>query len=145
LKSLPDGLKQIEIFLAALGQKIYSPGFKGSGVITSNKDGSLGNPMVMTEAVDQSYNGVKTCQFRPVGVSFFDGTRDLIAPHNSVCLVSAFDDECRSAKHVAQGSITHSHGYTSTDCHGNGPTIVLNHHMLHRPMTRAGERLKGFV
>jgi len=145
LKSLPDCLKQIMIFLAALGQEIHSPQFKGSGVITSNKNGSLGNPMVMTEAIDQSDNGVETCQFRSVGVSLFDGTRDLIAPHNSVSRVSAFDDECRSAKGAAQGSITHRHGYTSTDCHSNGPIIVLNHRVLHRPVARAGEGLEGFV
>jgi len=54
-------LKQIKIFLAALGQEVHSPRFQSATVVTSNKNGALGNPMVMTE-VDQSDNGIKACQ-----------------------------------------------------------------------------------
>jgi len=54
-------LKQIKIFLAALGQEVRSPQLQGSSVVTSNKNGALGNPVVVAKAIDQGDNGIKAC------------------------------------------------------------------------------------
>jgi len=66
LNGLPNGLKQIKIFLAALGQEVHSPRLQGSSVVTSNKNGALSDPMVVAEAVDQGDNGIKICQLTPM-------------------------------------------------------------------------------
>jgi len=125
LKGPPDGLEQVQIFLAALGQEIHGPWLKGPGVVASDNDGSLGDLVVVAKTINQCDNGVKARQFSPVRVSFFDGTRDSVVPHDAVCRVRAFNDKHRGAKGVAQGPITHCYGHTSSDCSSNGPAIVL--------------------
>jgi len=105
----------------------------------------MGNPVVVAEAVDQGDNGMKTCQLTPVGVSFFDGARDSVVPHNSVSRVHTFNDKCGSAKSVAKGSITHGHSCTGVDCCSQCPTFICDLGMLHCPVARAGEGLKGFL
>ena len=145
LDGVPDSLKQIQVFLAALGQEIHSPRLQGSGVVTSHKDGALGNPMVVAEAVDQGDNGIKTCQLTAVGVSFFDGARDSVVTHNSVGRVHTFNDKCGSTKSVAQGAITHGHSCTGAECCGQSPTVICDLCMLHCPVARAGKGFKGFI
>jgi len=45
-------LEQVQIFLAALGQEIHGPWLKGAGVITSDKDGPLGDLVVVAKTID---------------------------------------------------------------------------------------------
>jgi len=77
-----------------------------------------------------------------VGITFLDSTRDPIAHKDSVLRVETFNDKSGGAQRVVQGAIAHGHGYTSTDCSSNSPTIIIYHNVLHCPVAQVGERLK---
>jgi len=130
----PDGLHEIQILVSGVGQVLRFERPKGIDVVTSHRNGTLGDIVLETNGINAQNSRVVARQFSAEGIAIFDQSWKLGMAQEPVFRAWAFDNGGGSAAIAVKRGVTDHHWLVGSDCLSKMQAIVINRDVLHSPV-----------
>jgi len=105
----PHSSHRVQVLVSRVGQVLRFEWPKGVDILTSHRDGALGDAALDANCIDAQNCRAVACQFAMERVSFFDRAWDLSMAEEPVLWAGAFSNSRGSAAGAVEGS--------TIDCH----------------------------